>query len=58
MICGKCNVELVEKQTVFEYLGHELTYPVVRCPVCGQAFVPEELVKGKIHEVESLLEEK
>jgi len=52
MICCKCNEEMVEQDTVFQYLGHELTYPVLRCPKCGQAFVPESLVKTKIREVE------
>ena len=58
MKCCKCNVEMVEKKTTFEYLGHEANYPVLRCPVCGQAYVSEELTKTKIAEVECLLEEK
>ena len=58
MKCCKCNVEMIEKKTTFEYLGHEANYPVLRCPVCGQADVPEELAKSKIAEVETLLEEK
>lgn len=58
MKCCKCDAEMVEKKTVFEYLGHEASYPVLRCPVCGQAYVPEELVNTKIADVESLLEEK
>ena len=58
MICCKCNKEMVEKETVFQYLGREMTYPVLRCPQCGQAYVPEDLVKTKIHEVETMLEEK
>jgi len=58
MKCCKCNVELVEKKTTFDYLGHEANYPLMRCPKCGQVYVPEELVKGKIADVEKLLEEK
>lgn len=58
MRCLKCGLPLEEKKTVFLYLGHEMSHPVLRCPRCGQAFVPEELVKGKIAEVEKLLEEK
>lgn len=58
MRCCKCDVPMEERKTVFEYLGHEMNYPVLRCPVCGQAFIPEELVDGKIAEVEALLEEK
>ena len=58
MRCCKCDVPMEEKTTTFSYLGHEMTYPVLRCPKCGQAFVPEKLVNGKIAEVEVLLEEK
>ena len=58
MRCMKCNEEMVEKKTTFVYLGHEMTYPVLRCPKCGQAYLPESLVKGKIAEVETLLEDK
>ena len=58
MHCYKCNLQMIEKKTTFTYLGHEMTYPLLRCPGCGQAFIPEELVKGKIAEVEALLEEK
>ena len=58
MLCCKCGVAMEEKKTAFLYLGHEVTYPVLRCPKCGQAFLPQELVEGKIHEVEELLEEK
>lgn len=58
MRCFKCDRIMEEKKTTFTYLGHEVTYPVLRCPGCGQAFISEELVNGKIHEVEVLLEEK
>ena len=58
MRCMKCDEEMVEKKTTFTYLGHEMTYPVLRCPKCGQAYLPESLVKGKIAEVETLLEDK
>ena len=47
-----------ERKTVFDYLGHEMSYPVLRCPKCGQAFIPEELLNGKIAEVQVLLEDK
>lgn len=58
MKCCKCNAEMVEKKTTFDYLGHEANYQILRCPVCGQAYVPEELVNTKIADVEKLLEEK
>ena len=58
MRCCNCDRELEEKKTSFTYLGHEFSYQVLCCPSCGQVFLPEELVDGKITEVETLLEEK
>ncbi len=46
------------RKTTFRYLGHEMTHPILRCPVCGQAFIPEELANGKILSVEKVLEDK
>jgi len=56
--CCKCNVVLVNKRINFEYLAHNFFAELQACPVCGQIYVPEELVKGKIAEVEKQLEEK
>jgi hypothetical protein len=35
-------------------------FPVdlLRCPKCRQVFIPEELARGKMSEVEKLLEDK
>lgn len=56
--CMKCNEYLVPTKTLLKYLGHQLTYDFPRCPVCGQVFVPEDIAKGKMHEVEMTLEDK
>ena len=58
MRCLKCDKELVMAETTLEYLGHVMTYELPRCPVCGQVFVSEELVRGKMREVEISLEDK
>lgn len=58
MECAKCNVKMELRKTTFRYLGHEMTHPILRCPVCGQAFIPEELANGKILSVEKVLEDK
>lgn len=42
----------------FEYLGKSFRHKVDRCPVCGQVYLREELVKGRISEVEKMLEDK
>ncbi len=56
--CVKCNEYLVPTKTLLKYLGHQMTYEFPRCPVCGQGFVPEEIARGKMREVETTLEDK
>ena len=58
MICCKCNKELEMIKTDFSYLGHSFFTDVPKCPECGQVFIPEELVKGRISEVEMQMEDK
>ncbi len=58
IICMKCNVALVKTKTDFSYLKHNFDTELLRCPICGQVYIPEALVKGKINEVEMALEEK
>ena len=58
MKCCQCNVELELKKTTFTYLENEMYHPILRCPKCGQAFIPESLATGKIAQVERVLEDK
>ena len=58
MKCLRCNEELVPTKTNLTYLGHQMTYKFPRCPKCGQIFIPEDIVKGKMREVEITLEDK
>ena len=58
LICSMCNLELEPANANFTYLGHSFRAEVPRCPGCGQVFIPEELVKGRIAEVEAELEDK
>lgn len=58
LICDKCNVEMVPMEVEFSYLNRSFRHKVPRCPVCGQVFIPEDLAKGRMSEVETLLEEK
>jgi len=57
-ICNRCDLELKPANANFTYLGHSFRAEVSRCPGCGQVFIPEELVKGRIAEVEAELEDK
>jgi len=58
MFCCKCNVELELKEVTFKYMGFHFNYPLPKCPSCGQVYISEELVNGKVKEVEILLEGK
>lgn len=56
--CKKCRTPLVVKKVNFEYLKQNFFAEVPACPVCGQVYVPEELARGKMADVERNLEEK
>ena len=58
LICLKCNVPLELRKAFFTYLGFNFNTELPRCPVCGQMYLPEELVRGKVTEVEMSLEDK
>jgi predicted RNA-binding Zn-ribbon protein involved in translation (DUF1610 family) len=58
LICHRCKVELKAKKTYFEYLGHSFHADILRCPECGEVYIPEDLAKGRIAEVEMQLEDK
>ena len=56
--CTGCDLELVPMDVRARYLKSEFPTKVLACPSCGQVYIPEELVFGKINEVERTLEEK
>ena len=58
LICCRCNKELVPTQTFFDYLGHNFHTDILRFPECGEVYIPESLVKGRMAEVEQELEDK
>lgn len=58
LICSKCQVEMKPAETHFSYLGHVFRHRLLRCPECGQIYVPESLAKGRMAQVEGSLEEK
>lgn len=57
-ICCRCKVDLKPAKVSFDYLGHSFHAEMPRCPECGQVYIPEELVKGRMAEVEMMLEDK
>lgn len=58
LICNKCKCGLSEIDTQFTYLDKKFRHKVLRCPQCGQVFIPEDLAKGKMAKLEKSLEEK
>jgi len=58
LICYTCRETLVPAKTFFNYLGHSFYADIPRCPKCGEVYIPEALVKGRLAETERLLEDK
>lgn len=58
LICDKCKVEMELREVEFSYLNRAFRHKVPRCPACGQVYISEELAKGRMSDVEKLLEEK
>lgn len=58
LICDKCQVEMEELEAQFTYLKRSFRHKVERCPKCGQVCLSEEIVDGRMSEVEALVEEK
>lgn len=58
LICCECRVEMKPEQVTFSYLGHHFFADILRCPACKLVYIPEELARGKMAEVEMELEDK
>ncbi len=58
IVCDRCGVELVEKKVLLRYLDFEFPADLPACPQCGQVYISEDLVKGKVAQVEATLEDK
>lgn len=56
--CERCDRELELMEVRAKYLKSDFPTKVLACPGCGQIYIPEALVLGKIGEVERTLEEK
>jgi hypothetical protein len=58
LICCKCQKELKPEKTNFSYLGHSFYTDALKCPGCGEVFIPEDMARGRIADVEMQLEDK
>ncbi len=48
VICCNCQKELVPAKTYLSYLGQSFTADILKCPECGEVYIPEELAKSRI----------
>jgi len=58
IICHKCSIPLALGKVTLSYLGSDFPVELYKCPQCGLVFIPEELAKGKMEQVEKALEDK
>lgn len=58
LICGKCGVPLQMERVTLKYLKNQFQHDFPKCPKCGQVYISEEMVNGKMKEVEMVLEDK
>ncbi|KUO72152.1 MAG: hypothetical protein APF81_26100 [Desulfosporosinus sp. BRH_c37] len=58
ILCGMCGVFLELGIQDLKYQKQSMAVDFLKCPKCGQVYISEELVKGKMFEVEKALEEK
>lgn len=58
VICYQCQKELAPAKTNLSYLGVSFPADILRCPECGQVYIPEDLAKGRMAAVEMQLEDK
>jgi hypothetical protein len=58
LICLQCDLPLEMGKVNVAYLGSMFPVDLLRCPKCGQTFIPEDLALGKMAEVEKILEDK
>jgi hypothetical protein len=58
VLCARHQVPLEPCKVDLTYQGHTFPADVLCCPICGLVYIPEEMAKGRMLEVEQTLEEK
>jgi uncharacterized Zn finger protein len=56
--CCLCGLDLELGQVAFSYMDKHFNQELLRCPSCGQVYIPEDFVLNKMLEVEQIMEEK
>ena len=55
---GRCRLPLELCEGTVCYLDTIIKVELLTCPRCGQVFVPESLARGRMAEIEQILEDK
>ncbi|MCE5286231.1 MAG: hypothetical protein LLG02_10345 [Pelosinus sp.] len=58
IFCNKCKIKLTLGKVTLSYLGSSFPVELYKCAKCGLVYIPEELAKGKMQQVEESLEDK
>jgi len=58
IICNKCSIPLTLGKVTLSYMESDFPVELYKCSQCGLVFIPEELAKGKMDQVEKALEDK
>ena len=58
ILCELCDLLLEPSKIHMTYMRSTFPTTLLRCPKCGQCYMPEELALGSAQEVEAALEEK
>lgn len=58
IICATCKIYLTPGKVTLSYLGSNFPVELYKCPQCGLVYIPEELARGKMQQVEAALEDK
>ena len=56
--CAKCGIPLILGSVKLSYLGSDFPVELLKCPQCGLVYIPEDLARGKMQQVEAALEDK
>jgi hypothetical protein len=56
--CARCGKPMSKISINLSYMGSSFFVELPGCPDCGLALVDEELARGKMLEVEKILEDK
>lgn len=58
MKCSICGRVPEEAGVKFSYLGSTFALTALRCPVCGNVYISEDMVDGRISYTEGFLEDR